>query len=157
MKNWHLSVTNHMCVMFPRSKFHNCPIFISGDLYTHLSLKKDGGQPSDDHFKKTYSNYSIMAWWRWFNIGSDNALAPNRRRVINFQAETKWLPCIYIYIYICASVNYVIIGSDHCLPLVCRQAFIWTNAGQFLIEPLETRFSDIRIKIRRFPCKEIHF
>ena len=54
-----------------------------------------------------------------------------------------------------ASVSYAIIGSDNgLLPDQC-QAFIWTNAGIFLIGPLGTNFSEIFIKIYIFSFKKM--
>ena len=37
-----------------------------------------------------------------------------------------------------------------------RQAIIWTNAGILLIGPLGTNFSEILIKIHKFPFKKMH-
>ena len=48
-----------------------------------------------------------------------------------------------------------IIGSDNGLSPGRLQAIIWTNAGILVIEPLETNFSDILIKIHAFAFKKI--
>ena len=47
-------------------------------------------------------------------------------------------------------------GSDNGLSLWRRQAIIWTNAGILLIEPLETNFSEILIRIQAFSFKKMH-
>ena len=63
-------------------------------------------------------------------------------------------PCayiyIYVYVYIYASVHWVITGSGNCLTPVHRQALTWTNTTIFPIEPLETYFSEILIKMWTF-------
>ena len=46
------------------------------------------------------------------------------------------------------SVNGVSIFSGNGLSPVRRQAIIWTSADVLSIEPLETNFSEIRIKVR---------
>ena len=48
------------------------------------------------------------------------------------------------------------IGSDNGLSPGRRQAIIWTNAGIFLIEPLETNLSEILIKIQTISFKKMH-
>ena len=59
----------------------------------------------------------------------------------------------YRWLYLCcrrriyASVNWVIIQSDNGLSPVRHQAIIWTNAASLLIEPFETKFSQILIAI----------
>ena len=56
----------------------------------------------------------------------------------------------------CGPVNYTIIGlDDGLLPGQC-QAIIWTNGWILLIEPLETKFSEIFIKIHQFSFKNMH-
>ena len=52
--------------------------------------------------------------------------------------------------------NLSIIGSDNGLSPDRRQAITWTNAGILLIEPLETNFSEILIKIHTFSFKKMH-
>ena len=47
--------------------------------------------------------------------------------------------------HICIS-KLTIIDSDNGLSPGRRQAIIWTNAGMWLIEPIETNFSEILIK-----------
>ena len=59
------------------------------------------------------------------------------------------------YISICVS-NLTIIGSDNGLSPGRRQAIIWTNAGILLIGSLETKFSEILIKIHTSPFKKMH-
>ena len=54
---------------------------------------------------------------------------------------------------ICASVNYVIIGSVNGLSLVRRQDIIWINAGLWSIWALGTYFSEMRIERKRFSCQ----
>ena len=49
-----------------------------------------------------------------------------------------------------------IIGSDNSLSPGRRQAFIWTNAGILLIEPLGTNFNEIWIAIETFSFKNMH-
>ena len=51
---------------------------------------------------------------------------------------------------ICASLNYVNIGSDNSLSRIWRQTIIYTNVVSLPIGPLGTYFSEIGIKIRRF-------
>ena len=46
-------------------------------------------------------------------------------------------------------------SNHHCI-IGRRQAIIWTNAGILLIEPLETNFSEIVIKIHIFSLKKTH-
>ena len=55
-----------------------------------------------------------------------------------------------------ASVNRAKIGSDNGLPPIWRQAIIWTNAGLLSIEPLETYFNKILIKIQNFSFTKMH-
>ena len=50
----------------------------------------------------------------------------------------------------------IIIGSDNGLSPGRRQAIIWTNAGLLLIGPLETKFSEILIKIHISSFKKMH-
>ena len=57
--------------------------------------------------------------------------------------------------HICIS-KLTIIGSDNGLSPDRRQAFIWTNAGLLLIEPLGTNFSEILIEILTFSFKKMH-
>ena len=57
--------------------------------------------------------------------------------------------------HICVS-KLTIIGSDNGLSPGQRQAIIWTNAGIWLIRPLETNFSEILIKIHTFSFTKIH-
>ena len=52
--------------------------------------------------------------------------------------------------------NLTIIGSDNSLLPGRRQTIIWTNAGLFLIGPLETNFSEILIEIFAFPLQEMY-
>ena len=47
------------------------------------------------------------------------------------------------------------IGSDNGLSPGRRQAIIWTNAGIWLIAPLETNFSETLIEIQTFSLKQI--
>ena len=47
------------------------------------------------------------------------------------------------------------IGSDNGLSPGQRQAIIWTNAGIVLIEPSETNFGEILIKIHTFYFKKM--
>ena len=47
-------------------------------------------------------------------------------------------------------MNWVGISSGNGLSLVERQAIASTNADLLSIEPIETNFSEIRIKIRNF-------
>ena len=49
-----------------------------------------------------------------------------------------------------------IIGSDNGLSPGQRQAIIWTNAGILLIGPLETKFSEISIRIQTLSFKKMH-
>ena len=48
------------------------------------------------------------------------------------------------------------IGSDNGLLLGQHQAIIQTDAEIFLISPLGTNFSEIRIKIHTFSLKKMH-
>ena len=57
--------------------------------------------------------------------------------------------------HICVS-KLTIIDSDNGLSPGRRQAFTWTNVGILLIEPLETKFSEILIKIDIFSFKKIY-
>ena len=57
--------------------------------------------------------------------------------------------------HICVS-KLTIIGSDNGLSPGRRQAIIWTNAGTWLNRPLETKFSEILIKIHIFLFTKIH-
>ena len=57
--------------------------------------------------------------------------------------------------YICVG-KLISIGSDNGLSPERRQAIIWTNAGFFLIGPLETNFSEILIEIHSFSFKKMH-
>ena len=50
----------------------------------------------------------------------------------------------------------VIIGSDNDLSPRRHQAIIWANAVILLIQPLETKFSEILIKIHTFYFKKMH-
>ena len=56
---------------------------------------------------------------------------------------------------ICVS-KLTIIGLDNGLAPGRRQAIIWTNAGIFLIEHIETNFSEILIEIHTFSFKKMH-
>ena len=58
--------------------------------------------------------------------------------------------------HLCIS-KLIIIGSDKGLSPSQPQAIIWTNAGILLIEPLETNFSEIYIKIHTSSFKKIAF
>ena len=49
-----------------------------------------------------------------------------------------------------------IIGSDNGLSPGRHQAIIWTNAGQLLIGPLGTNFSEILNEIHTFLIKKMH-
>ena len=49
-----------------------------------------------------------------------------------------------------------IIGSDNGLSPGRRQAIIWTNDGNLLIEPLGTNFSEIWSAIQTFSFKKMH-
>ena len=51
--------------------------------------------------------------------------------------------------HICVG-NLTIVSSDNGLSPGRRQAFIWTNAGILLIEPLGTKFGEIVIESIRF-------
>ena len=57
--------------------------------------------------------------------------------------------------HICVS-KLTIIGSDNGLSPGRRQAIIWTNAGMWLIKPLETNFRESLIKIHTFSFTKIH-
>ena len=57
--------------------------------------------------------------------------------------------------HICVS-NLTIIVSDNGLSPGRRQAIIWTNAGIWLIGPLEINFSEILIRIQTFSFKKMH-
>ena len=57
--------------------------------------------------------------------------------------------------YICVS-ELTIIGSDNGLSPGRCQAIIWNNAGLLLIEPLETNFSEISIRIQTFSFKKMY-
>ena len=50
-----------------------------------------------------------------------------------------------------------IIGSDNGLSPSQCQVIIWTNAAILSIKPYGTYFSEIVVKIQKFPFKEIHF
>ena len=50
--------------------------------------------------------------------------------------------------YICASVNYAIIGSDNSLSSVRLQVINWTNAGLYMIGSLWIDFGVGRIKTK---------
>ena len=54
-------------------------------------------------------------------------------------------------------IKLIIMGSDNGLSPGRHQAIIWTNAEILLIGPLETKFSEILIKIHTFSFKKIHF
>ena len=55
-----------------------------------------------------------------------------------------------------ASMNRVSVGTDNGLALNRRQAIIYTNAWLFSIGPLERNFSEILIKISKFPFTQMH-
>ena len=57
--------------------------------------------------------------------------------------------------HICVS-ELTIIGSDNGLSPERRQAIIWTSAGNLLIGPLGTNFSEILININIFSFKKMH-
>ena len=57
--------------------------------------------------------------------------------------------------HICVSKR-IVIGSDSGLLAGRHQAIIWTNAGILSIEPLETNFSEIFIKIIIVSFKKMH-
>ena len=57
--------------------------------------------------------------------------------------------------HICVS-RLTIIGSDNGLSPGRRQAIIWTNAGNLLIGPRGTNFSEILIGIQTFSFKKMH-
>ena len=56
---------------------------------------------------------------------------------------------------ICASVNWVSIGSGHGLSPVRRQAITWTNKAALSIGPLGTNFSKIPIEIKTFSFRNM--
>ena len=58
-------------------------------------------------------------------------------------------------IHICVG-KLIIIGSDNGLSPERRQAIIWTNAGIWLMGPIETNFSEILIEIHTFSFKKMH-
>ena len=57
--------------------------------------------------------------------------------------------------YICVS-KLTNIGSDNGLSTSRRQAIIWFGVRILLIWPLETKFSEISIKIHIFSCKKMN-
>ena len=57
---------------------------------------------------------------------------------------------------ICVS-KLIIIGSDNGLSPGRRQAIIWTNAGIYIIGPLDTNFSKIASEILAFSFRKMHF
>ena len=73
----------------------------------------------------------------------------------------EWHIMVYILTHwgrvthICVS-KLTIIGPDNGLSPGRRQAIIWTNAGIWLIRPLETNFSEILIKIHTFSFPKIY-
>ena len=69
-----------------------------------------------------------------------------------------WRKCSYdkltnlpVVRHICVSI-----GSDNGLSPIRHQAITWTNSGLLSIGPLETRFSEILIKIRNFWFMKMH-
>ena len=64
---------------------------------------------------------------------------------------THWGRVTHICVGILTSI-----GSDNGLSPGRRQVIIWTNAGILLIEPLETNFSEILIRIPAFSFKKMH-
>ena len=58
--------------------------------------------------------------------------------------------------HICVG-NLTIIGSHNGLSPRRRQAIIWSNAGELLIEPLGTILSEISIAIQTFSSKKMYF
>ena len=62
------------------------------------------------------------------------------------QPWTHLSPVTHIY----ASVNRASIGLDNGLSPIWRQAIIQTNAEILSIEPLETHFNEVLIKIQKF-------
>ena len=69
----------------------------------------------------------------------------------DFKVLTHWGRVTHI----CVS-KVTIISSDNGLSPGRRQAIIWTNAGIWLIRPLETNLSEILIKIHIFSFTKIH-
>ena len=64
---------------------------------------------------------------------------------ISIETLTHWGRVMHVWVS-----KLTIIGSDNGLLPGWRQAIILTNAGIWLIRPLETRFRDILIKIHTF-------
>ena len=54
--------------------------------------------------------------------------------------------------HVCSSI----MASDNGSVSVQHQAIIWTNAGSLSIWPLETKFSEVWIKIKQFSYKKLH-
>ena len=75
--------------------------------------------------------------WMWSSVVSFNSLRPTGA-------------------YICASVNYTIIGSDNGLSHVRRQPIVWTINGLLSIRPQGTYFNEIIFEIQKFPFKKMH-
>ena len=93
----------------------------------------------------------IMLWMRPANERWRHPSLAGRRHLSLAGRIYKIIPVhTYIYIYIYASVHWVITGSGNCLTPVHRQALTWTNTTIFPIEPLETYFSEILIKMWTF-------
>ena len=55
-----------------------------------------------------------------------------------------------------ATANLVSIGPDNGLSPGRRQAIAWTNADLFIIGSLGTNFSEIGVKIQKFPIMKMH-
>ena len=70
-------------------------------------------------------------------------------------SQAKWLTHWGRVTHICVGKT-TIIGSDNGLSPGRRQVIIWTNAGIFLIGPLDTNFDEILIEIHTLSFKKIH-
>ena len=97
------------------------------------------------------SAWSLLVAWRLIGTRpSATIVIPSCGRRVPFMPQHKVVklisPCCCIY----ASVNWINIGSGNGLPPVWRQAITWANAALLSNAPLETNFSEIRIKIHYF-------
>ena len=88
-------------------------------------------------FQKNYLNWAYYHWWYWHSK-------------LIYVILAHWSRVTHIYVS-----KLTITGSDNgLLPGQC-QAFIWTNAEILLIWSIETKFSDILIKIHTYSFKKI--
>ena len=121
-----------------------------------------GSVPGKQNDYMELSTFGFSAWKCW-DILLDHInrcwMSSSRHCIICIFICTfysLWLTHWGRLMNICIS-KLIIIGSDNGLLPGRRQDIIWINAQILLIGPLETKFSDITIKIHTFSFNKTHW